>query len=139
VALIEPIKIAGLAQFSKNLRKIDNDLPKTLRLAMNEGSQIVVDEAVPRIPRVTGAAARSVKARSTRSASRITAGSKRVGYFPWLDFGGEGRIKGRPAKREFIKSGRYLWASYGDRRDDVAAALERALLATVAAAGVDVD
>lgn len=139
MALIEPIRIQGLSQFSKNLRKIDSELPKSLRVAMNEGAQIVVDEAVPRIPRVTGAAARSVKARSTRTATRIAAGSKRVGYFPWLDFGGEGRIKGRPAKRPFIKEGRYLWASYGDRRDDVAAALERALLATVAAAGVDVD
>ncbi|MEH1013046.1 HK97 gp10 family phage protein [Micromonospora sp. CPCC 206060] len=139
MALIEPIRVDGLAQFSRNLRKLDNELPKALRIAMNEGAEIVVDEAVPRIPRVTGAAARSVKARSTRTAVRVSAGSKRVGYFPWLDFGGEGRIKGRPAKREFIKEGRYLWSSYGDRRDEVAAALERALLSVVAAAGVEVD
>ncbi|XTZ18849.1 HK97 gp10 family phage protein [Micromonospora echinospora] len=135
---MEPIRIEGLAQFSKNLRKIDGELPKALRVAMNGAAQIVVDEAVPGIPRRSGRAARSVKARSTRTAVRVAGGGARVPYYPWLDFGGKvGPDKS--VSRPFIREGRYLWAGYGRKRDAVAAAVERALLATVAAAGVDVD
>lgn len=137
--MIEPIKIAGLAEFSRNLRKINSDLPKTLRVAFNDAAAIVVEGTVPKIPRRSGRASRSVRARSTRTAARIAAGGARVPYFPWLDFGGEGRVKGRPARRPFKKQGRYIWATLGERRDQVDAAARNALLATARAAGVEVD
>lgn len=134
----DPIRVNGLAEFSRNLRKLDNDLPKGLRVAMNEAAQVVVDYAVPRIPRRSGKAARSVKARSTRTAVRVSGGSARVPYYPWLDFGGKvGR--GRSVSRPFEKEGRYLYAGFFAKRQEFSAVLERALLNTAAQAGIEVD
>lgn len=135
----DPIRVEGLAALSRNLRKLDADLPKGVRVALNEAAQVVVDYAVPRIPRRSGRAARTIKAKSTRTASRVGAGGSRVPYFPWLDFGGEGRVKGRPAARPFKKEGRYLYAGYYAKRDEFGKVLERALLKVAADAGLEVD
>lgn len=137
--MIDPIKIDGLAAFTRNLRKLDSDLPKTLRVAMNDAAQVVVDWAHPRVPRRSGRAARSLRVASTGKAVRVRAGGKRVPYFAWLDFGGEGRVKGRPAKRPFKKEGRYLWAGYSTNRSEVQRITERALLDAARSAGVEVD
>lgn len=137
--IVEPIRIEGLAQLNRSLKRLDSELPKGLRLAHNEAANIVVDEARRRIPSVSGRARASVKARSTRTASRVSAGSKRAPYVPWLDYGGEGRVKGRPPKREFRKGGRYVYPSFHDKRDEFTQVLERALLQTVSAAGLEAN
>lgn len=135
----DPIRIDGLAEFSRNLRKLDGDLPKALRLGMNRAADLVVANAQPRVARRSGRASRTVKARSTRTAARVVAGSARVPYFPWLDYGGEGRVKGRPAARKFVKEGRYVYAGFRAVRNQFAAALEAELLKAAASAGVEVD
>lgn len=131
------IKIEGLAAFSRNLRKLDKDLPKALRLALNEATDIVVHEAARRIPTRTGRAKASLKAKSTRTESRIAGGSNRVPYYAWLDFGGStGRNKS--AKRQFLPEGRYLYAAYFDKRSEFDAALSKGLLQVAASAGIEV-
>lgn len=135
---IEPIKIQGLTEFNRNLRRLNGDLPKALRLAQNEGAQIVVDWAQPKVPRKSGRAARSVKAKSTRTASRVEGGGKRVPYYPWLDFGGRVGPK-RSVKRPFDKSGRYIYPGYQRNRDQVHDVLVKGLLQVARDAGVDVD
>lgn len=139
MAVIEPIRVEGLAQFNRALRLLDAEAPKGLRLAHNEAANIVVDAARPMMPRRTGRAQAAVKARSTRTATRVTAGSSRAPYVPWLDYGGEGRIKGRPAQREFKKGGRYVYPAFHANRNKVQQALERGLLQVVAAAGLAGD
>jgi hypothetical protein len=138
MALIEPIKIEGLADFSRNLRKLNNDLPKALRIAHNEGAQIIVDWAVPKIPKNTGRAAKSVKAKSTRTESRVVGGSTRAPYYPWLDFGGRVGRK-RSVQRPFIKGGRYIYEGYSQNTEQIRERLEQALLRVAAEAGVEVD
>ncbi|MDG4762426.1 HK97 gp10 family phage protein [Micromonospora sp. WMMD710] len=137
--MTEPIRVQGLAEFNRSLRKLDADAPKGLRLAHNEAAQIVVDAARPLMPRRSGRAQAAVKARSTRTATRVSAGSSRAPYVPWLDYGGEGRRKGRPAYREFRKGGRYVYPAFHAHRDDVQGALEGALLKVVRSAGLEVD
>lgn len=137
--MIDPIRIEGLAEFNRALRRMDSELPKGLRLAGNRAATVVVDWAVPRIPRRTGRAARSVKARSTRTATRVASGGTRAPHMPWLDFGGQGRIKGKPAKRPFIKEGRYVWAGYVANRAEVERVLQESLLEVARGAGVEVD
>lgn len=134
------IKIEGLAAFSRNLRKLDADLPKALRIALNEAAQVVVDFAVPRIPKRSGRAARSVKPRSTRTAVRVGAGGSRVPYFAWLDFGGRVGRK-RAVQRPFYKEGRYLYKGYFAKRDsgEFEDVLTRALLGVARQAGVVID
>jgi hypothetical protein len=138
VAAIEPVKIEGLAEFNRNLRKLGSDLPKALRLAHNEAAQLVVDYARPRVPRKTGRAAGTIKAKSTRTESRVSGGSKRASYYPWLDFGGRVGPK-RSVHRPFIKEGRYLYPALGAQYDKFVALLEEKLIDVAREAGVEVD
>lgn len=137
--MTEPIRIEGLAEFSRNLRKLDSDLPKALRVAMNQAADLVISDARPRVPRKTGKAQASLKARSTRTAVRIQAGGPRAPWYPWLDFGGRvGRRKS--VRRAFLKEGRYLYPAYFRSRDSGAfqRVLTEALLDVARQAGVEV-
>jgi len=134
------IRIDGLAQFVRDLRKIDRDLPKTMRAAMNEAADVVVGEARPNVPRRTGRAAASLRPQSTRTAVRVSGGGRRAPYYPWLDFGG--RVgRGKRTRRQFLKHGRYLYPAYFAKRDsgEIQRVLERALLGVARSAGVAVD
>lgn len=138
--MTEAIRIDGLKEFQRNLGKLDKDLPKALRIALNKAADVVVGEAVSRIPKRSGRAARSIKARSTRTAVRVSGGGKRVGYYPWLEFGGRvGRKKA--TRRAFLKEGRYIYGAYAGKRDsgEFAEVLQAALLDVVRDAGFEVD
>lgn len=136
--MAEPIRIDGLKEFSRNLRKLDADLPKAVRLAFNTAADLVVDYARPQIPRRSGRAARSVKARSTRTAARVVGGSPRVPWYPWLDFGG--RVgRNRSVKRPFIKEGRYIYAGFYAKRREFEDVMVKGLVDVARQAGVEVD
>ena len=136
--MTDAIKIDGLREFQRDLKKLDSDLPKALRVALNEAAEVVVSYARPRIPRVSGRAAASVKAKSTRTAVRVSGGGNRVPYFPFLDFGGRvGRR--RSVRRPFLKEGRYIYAAYFSNQKEFAEVLEKALLNVAKQAGVEVD
>jgi len=138
VAAIEPVKVEGLAEFNRNLRKLSADLPKVLRIAHNEAAQLIVNYAQPRVPRKTGRAAGTLKARSTRTESRVSGGSKRASYYGWLDFGGRVGPK-RSVHRPFIKQGRYLYPALGANYDKFVALLEDKLIEVARQAGVEVE
>lgn len=132
------IGVKGLADFSKALRKLDKDAPKGLRLALNEGADLLAGTARPLFPRKSGAAQRTVKAKSTRTSARVSIGSSRVKYVPWLDFGGSvGR--GKSVHRPFVKEGRYLFPTLVKIRPQVQDRLAGALLAVAEGAGLAVD
>lgn len=134
----EAIRVVGLNEFQRNLKKLDADLPKALRVGFNGAADLVVNDARPKIPTVSGKARGSVKARSTQTASRIVGGSNKAPYYPWLDFGGKvGR--GRSVSRPFYKHGRYIYESYFTNRDRYAELLQDALLDVARQAGVEVD
>jgi hypothetical protein len=133
------IAVGGLAQLNRGLRALDNDAPKALRVALNEAAQLLVDRARPEVPSVSGAARRSMVARSTRTSARVAVGGKRAPYFPWLDFGGEGRVKGRPAARPFIREGRYIYPTLGRIRPEIEAQLQESISAVIRGAGLTED
>lgn len=137
--MTEAIRIDGLAQFSRNLKKLNDDLPKALRVALNVGANTVVDAARPHMPKRTGRAAGTIKARSTRTQVRVSEGGNRAPYVPWLDFGG--RVGRRKAtRRAFSPDGRILYPAYFKLRDsgEFAEVLESALLDVARQAGVEV-
>lgn len=139
MAIVEPIRIEGLSKFSRDLRKLDSDLPKVLRIAFNEAADIVVQDARPRVPRKTGKARASIKTRSTRTSVRIVAGGPRAPWYPFIDFGGSVG-KNRSVRRPFLKDGRYLYKSYFDLKASgkIQAVLEKALLDVAKSAGIEV-
>lgn len=138
MAEIGKIEVTGLREFQRALRSMDADLPKQLRLALNQASTLVIDYAAPRFPHKSGRAAASLKARSSQREARVALGGRRAPYAPWLDFGGQGRVKGRPAPREFIRTGRYVYKGLEVRRPEITETMSSALADLARAAGLEV-
>lgn len=132
------ISVEGLAEFNRGLRKLDSDAPKGLRIALNEVAEFLVGKIQPQIPKRTGNAAKSLKARSTRTSARIAVGGRRAPYYPWLDFGGR-TGRNRSVKRPFYKEGRYVYPTLRRERPEIERRLEGALIAVAIGAGLDVD
>ena len=116
------IKVDGLKAFQRNLKALDDGLPKGLRKALNTIADDVIALARPLIPHRSGRAAASLKASSTAKAVRVKEGSARAPYMPWLEFGGAvGR--GDSVKRARVKGGRYLYPALGKDRPRIEAML----------------
>lgn len=135
----EKVSVEGLAELSRSLRKLDKEAPKALRVALNSVADLLIADTRKVIPRKSGKAAASLKAKSTRTSARISAGGAKAPYYPWLDYGGQGRKKGRPASRPFISSGRYLYPTLGKIRPNIEKALDAGITDAARAAGLDVD
>lgn len=136
--MVNRVKIDGLAEFNRNLRKLDAKAPTALRLALNDAAEVVVDYAKPRVPSRTGRARRTIKGRSTRTLARVVAGGPKAPYYPWLDFGGRVGRKGS-VRRIVRKHGRYLYQGYYAKRDEFTNVLERNLRRVVAESGLGLD
>lgn len=132
------IGIEGLAQFNRSLRMLDKEAPKALRIALNSAAELLIERTTPLIPRRTGAAAKSLKVRSTRTSARVGVGGRRAPYYPWLDFGGA-TGRNNTAKRPFYREGRYLYPTLGRVRPEIERQLGEALVAVAVDAGLDVD
>lgn len=131
------IRVGGLAALNRGLKAVDSEAPKQLRLALNEAADLLVDRTRPKFPVVSGAARRSLVARSTRTSARVAIGGKRAPYVPWLDYGGEGRIKGRPAARPFVKEGRYLYPTLRQVRPELEDQLRESISRVIANVGLE--
>lgn len=136
--MAEAIRIEGLREFTRAVKKVDAELPKAVRLAANSAADIVVNAARPRVPRRSGRAASTIKARSTRTEARVSSGGARAPYMPWLDFGGRVGRK-HATTRPFLKRGRYVWAAFADNIPQVQAELEKSLTDVARQAGLEVD
>lgn len=136
--IVEPIEIEGLRDFMRGLRAVDTELPKALRIAGNEAAEIVVDDARRRIPKRSGRAAASIKARSTRVAVRIASGGKRAPYVPWLDYGGKVG-PGKSVERPWRPDGRYVYPAFTDNRAAVDDRYRAALRRMASDAGLEFD
>jgi hypothetical protein len=135
--LEDPIHVEGLREFSQGLKRLDDDMPKVLRLGLNSVADVVVGVARPRVASRSGRARGSVRAKSTRNAVRVAGGGKRVPYYGWLDYGGKvGR--GRSQVRPFKKEGRYLYPAYYDTRERIPQLLEDTLVDVARQAGLEV-
>jgi hypothetical protein len=132
------IEISGLREFQRSLRQMNANLPKQIRLIFNKALDLVVDYARPRFPRKTGRAAGSLKTRSSQREARVALGGARAPYAPWLDFGGQGRVKGRPPHRPFIKGGRYVYRGLEVNRGKITDVMSEGLTELARGAGVEV-
>ena len=133
------IEIAGIKEFQKSLRQMDADLPKQIRLVLNEATGIVVGYAQAHIEVRSGRAKASLKARSSQREATVALGGSRAPWAPWLDFGGQGRKPGRPAPRTFIKEGRYVYRGLRLHNEDITEVMTKGLVALATAAGLEVS
>lgn len=131
------ITITGLKEFQASLRKMDADLPKQLRIALNRASEVVIDKARPEVPSKSGAARASMKVRSSQREARIAAGGRKAPYYPWLDFGGHVGQHGKTS-RPFYKEGRYIYPALRKNRDQITQIMVTALSDLARDAGLEV-
>lgn len=131
----EVVRIEGLKELQGRLRKLDGQSQKQLRLVLNEAADIVVTHARPLVPRRTGRAAASIKARSQQRKAIVKAGGSRVPYYAWLDFGGAVGRK-NSIRRDFLKDGRYLYPTLSDRRGEIQDKMEQGLNELIRKAGL---
>lgn len=138
--MVQAIQIVGLREFGRDLKKVDGELPKAIRLALNESADLVVKGAKPQFPVMRGKASGSVKAASTRTMARVAMGGGRAPHAPWLDFGGSVG-KNNSVKRPYKKDGRYVYPTYRKLRDsgEFEAVMGEALADVARRAGIEVD
>jgi hypothetical protein len=136
--MAEPITIEGLSQFIRDVKALDAEIPKMTRKASNAAVEIVLGVARSRVPKRSGRAAASLKAKSTQTAARVAAGGSRAPYYPWLDFGG--RVGPRKSvRRPFIGDGRYIYPALAEKRDEFQEAMVAALVEAAESAGLVVE
>lgn len=132
------ITVVGLREFQRALKDLDAGFPKLLRLIHNDATGVIIDYARPRIATRTGRARASLKARSSQREGRVAIGGNRAPWVPWLDFGGEGRRKGRPPARPFLTSGRYVYKALEVKRAEVTDIMAAGYTGLARDAGLDV-
>jgi hypothetical protein len=132
------IRIDGLREFQAALRRADKELLVELKTIFSNVTDTVIKYAEPKIPRDSGAAVASVKRRIAGREAKVAIGGRKAPYYPWLDFGGQGRVKGRPGRRPFVTEGRYLYPALRVKRDDIIDEMSAGMAALARRAGLDV-
>lgn len=131
------IEVTGLRELRTQLKAMDADLPKQVKVALNAAAELVISYAKPKIPKRSGAAAASLKARSGQLDARIAAGGRRAPYYPWLDFGGKvGRADS--VDRPFYTEGRYIYVGLRENRAEITEVMAKGLTELAAGAGFEV-
>lgn len=132
------LTVSGLGEFQTAVKRMQAGLPKAERDALGVIMGEVVDYARPRMPRKTGRAAASLKGKVSARSAYVTEGGPSAPWAPWLDFGGEGKRKGRPPKRPFLKEGRYVYKALSVKRADIDDILSEAVTTLATDAGLEV-
>jgi hypothetical protein len=112
--------------------------PELLPILRDELKAAVDSRVTPRVrskmPNRSGAAAGSVRARGGGNTTYLVAGSSRVPYFGWLDFGGTLAPTGRrrnTQRRPVVRSGRFMYPAVAESTDDLNKAAGRAVDAVI--------
>lgn len=136
MATTDPIRIEGLRELQATLRALDGESQKLLRGTLNEAAETVAAGARRRVPTRTGRAKGSVKTASSQREARVKAGSAKVPYLGFLDYGGRVGI-GRSVSRPFVRSGRYVYPAYDANRDSIMKGLSDSIGRLITRAGLD--
>jgi hypothetical protein len=131
------VEVRGLAELGRAFRQVDAELPKELKAAFRSIAERVIERARPFIPRVSGAAAASLKPRSTAKGAGIAFGGEKAPYYPWLDFGGKVGRK-RSISRPVVPGGRYVYPAIAASRDAIGREVNEAVELVAERAGFDV-
>jgi len=111
----DPIKITGLSEVQRNLRKLSTDaldLNKTEFLETNKQvAEIVINESKKYVPVLTGALAAAIRNASTKKSAKVRAGNVGVQYAGPIHFGWPSRS---------IRPNTFLYEAIDARKSEVA-------------------
>jgi hypothetical protein len=124
------ISVLGLKEFRRQVESAygRKDAGVELRKVFNTAAAVVVADAAAKVPKVSGALAGSIRARSTKSEARVVMGKAKVPYAGFIEFGGRvgkgrtGRNTGS-VRRPIVKTGRYLYPAFLRHQGTVLAVL----------------
>jgi hypothetical protein len=137
----EPIRITGLREFRRSLKRLDADAAQNMRYGFRDAASLIASTAKPKVPvgpAAGGHATSSIKASLSGTKVQVSEGGSRYRYMPWLDFGG--RVgPNRSVVRPFRKKGRYIWAAFSDRHDEVLEKIQDTINDAARSAGLEVE
>jgi len=118
------IQVHGLKELASSLRALDRDLARELQQTNKAIAEEVAEVVRAKVPKKTGRAAGTVRARATAQRASLVGGGARAPYYPWLDFGGSVGRGHRPGiansgsvKRQRIKRGRFILPTVDEHAD----------------------
>jgi hypothetical protein len=136
LAIETRIEVHGLRELDAAFGKARRDLPRELAQHLSTPASRIAGRVSSVLPHRSGAAAASVRPRSSASAAGVEAGSG-IEYYPWLDFGGSvGR--GGKIDRPFSGKGRYLYPAIESEGRSIEEHAEDAVMAAARDAGFEV-
>ncbi len=110
----DPIKVTGLSEVQRNLRKLSTDaldLNKTEFLETNKQvAEIVINETKKYVPILSGSLAAAIRNASTKKSAKVRAGNAAVPYAGPIHFGWPSRS---------IKPNTFLYEAIDARKDEV--------------------
>jgi hypothetical protein len=86
----EPIRVAGLREWQRDLRTLGTELPRELRQANRQAAELIVDEARARAMALGGVAAKvapSLKAQAQSTSASVKGGGSAYPMFGGAEFG----------------------------------------------------
>jgi|GEM_PF-6174716 hypothetical protein len=98
------VKVVGLKELRRDLRKIDPKLQKELGVATKRAAEFIAKDARDRVPQQTGRTSKSIRVtlggkhygRVATNSAFIVGGKKQVPFYGWLDFGSRTPVRGQP-------------------------------------------
>ena len=81
------IRVQGLDEIRRGLRRLNSELPKELTRIHKKAANVVADAARARAPRRSGRLAGSIKPQAGQRYARVAAGRKAVPYAGPIHFG----------------------------------------------------
>lgn len=131
------IIVHGVTEFVSKLDMLIVRFPNDVgQDAGEEAADLVVKTAEPKIPQVSGRAARSVHTQATLTGA-FAVGGEDIEYYPMLEYGG---YSGRQLAtyREVFGEGRYLEPSAKESEGDIDRIAREKLVKTLRAIGLEV-
>lgn len=120
------IVVRGLPELRRAFAKVDESLPRELKVRFLKIAELVAGHARSRAPHLTGRAQSSIKARGSTRGASIAFGGTAAPYYAWLDFGG--RVgRNRSIQRDMIPGGRYVYPAIAEQSKATAQAAEDAV------------
>lgn len=129
----EMIKVYGLSELSRALKRLDAELPKHMRVRLKGIAERVAAIVRERVPSVSGNLARNIKARATRTRASV---ASTADYAAVNEFGGWPKPGPGGSGYPFVKAGRYVFPAVEAQRSRIEDELIAALNETISEAGL---
>lgn len=142
------VVVQNVGKLQSALKKVDANTGKQLKEGFRQIAERVANSARDRVPRKSGRAAASVKARGSQRGGAIAFGGSAAPHYPWLDFGGstghrhkQGVAWSGATKRPWLGNpggeGRYVYPAIRDHNKDIMDSVDELLARVIRDADFD--